>query len=366
VSPAPPRLLAVASASPAHRVSQSEVRSLVGGLFAELARSRPRLLEVFDHSGIEQRPFCMPLEWYARPRSFREQNAAYVEHALELGVRAARAALDRAGLAPRDVDHIVFVSSTGIATPSLDARISLALGCRPDCRRTPLWGLGCAGGVAGLARARDLAVAGPGSHVLLVAVELCSLTFRHGDRDLRNLVAASLFSDGASAAIVSAAGAPPAGGGALPGPALELVASNSTLWPDTLDVMGWEVGDEGLHVVFSRDIPTIVRERVRPCVEAFLASQGMSLAGISHLVAHPGGAKVLAAYASALDWPETGLTHARAVLREQGNLSSPSGLFVLERFLEARAFEPGQSGLLVALGPGFAAELLLLRAGRAA
>jgi alkylresorcinol/alkylpyrone synthase len=361
-----PRLVAVATAAPEPLVPQAVIRAAVERLFTGGA-ALSRLLQVFDHSGIETRSVCMPLEWYAEPRTFGEQNTLYIEHALRLGSTAAVRALEDAGLEAGAVDHIVFVSTTGLATPSLDARLSLVLGCRAGCRRTPIWGLGCAGGAAGVSRARDLALADPAAVVLLVAVELCTLTFRHADRDARNLVATSLFSDGAAAAVVTGARAPrgtPNGGARTRRP-LELVASCSTLWPDTLDVMGWDVSEQGLHVVFSRDIPAIARERVKPFLEQFLSREGLGLADVAHVVAHPGGAKVLEAYAASLGWPESGLSHARAELREHGNLSSPSCLFVLERFLEAGDIAEGDHALLLALGPGFSAESVLLRGAAA-
>jgi len=363
VTPTAPRLVALATAVPEPLVPQVRIRALVEQLFDGGPAGKGRLLQVFDHSGIETRSVCMPLEWYIEPRTFAEQNALYVEHALRLGVSAASRALEAAGVAPANVDHVVFVSTTGLATPSLDARISLALGCRPECRRTPVWGLGCAGGAAGLARSRDLALADPGAVVLLVAVELCSLTFRHADRDKRNLIATSLFSDGAAAAVVAGATAPAraARTGERARRSLELLASASTLWPGTLDVMGWEVTGEGLHVVFSRDIPSIARERVRPFLEGFLARERLGLTDVAHVVAHPGGAKVLEAYADSLGLPEAGLAHARAELRAHGNMSSPSCLFVLERFLEAGDIRAGDHALLLALGPGFSAESVLLR-----
>jgi len=352
-----PRLAAVATAVPAHVATQSEARALVARMFHGTEAGSERLLAVFDHSGIERRHLCMPLEWYTRERTFEEQNALYIEHALALGRAAAEKALARAGVTPRDLDHIVCVSTTGIATPSLDARLSLALGCRPECRRTPVWGLGCAGGAAGLARARDLALARPSARVLLVAVELCSLTFRLEDMDKRNLVATSLFADGAAAAVVEGAEVGHRNGSG----ALELIGSHSTLWPDTLGMMGWTVSGRGLHVVFSRDIPSFVRERVRPSLEGFLREHGLSLEDRMHVAAHPGGAKVLEAYADAMGQPAAAFTHAREVLREYGNMSSPTCLFVLERHLASGEIRPGESVLVSALGPGFAAEYVLAR-----
>lgn len=359
-APAPaPKLVSLATAVPPHVVAQRDVRAAVAKMFAGAEAGSARLLKVFDHSGIEQRHVCMPLEWYASERSFEEQNALYVKHALALGAEAARRALEAAGVAADQLDHVLFVSSTGLATPSLDAHLSLALGCRADCRRTPVWGLGCAAGAAGLARARDLALADPGALVLLVAVELCSLTFRRGDLDKRNLVATSLFADGAAAVLVQGVAGSPTP--RVPHRPLELLASASTLWPDTLDVMGWTVSGRGLHVVFSRDIPTIVRERVRPGIDAFLSANGLKLSDVPHRVAHPGGAKVLAAYAEALECPAEAFAHAYEVLRTHGNMSSPTCLFVLERFLDAGEIGAGEHALVSALGPGFSAEYVLAR-----
>jgi alkylresorcinol/alkylpyrone synthase len=348
---------------PPHVAHQSDAKGIVAQLFADVVGVDPRLLQVFEHAQIEKRSICMPLEWYAADHTFEEKNALYVEHATRLAVVATRAVLERASLEPADVDHVVFVSSTGIATPSIDALLANRLAFRTDVRRTPIWGLGCAGGAAGLARARDFALADPGARVLLVALELCSLTFQHHDLSKRNLVATSLFGDGAAAALVTGAGAANGhGGGHRP---LELLASRSTFWPDTLDVMGWTVDGDGLHVVFSRDIPTIVRERVRPSLLAFLEAHGLGLETLGHLVAHPGGVKVLRAYTEALGLAPDALRHARAVLKDHGNMSSPSCLFVLERFLEAGEIGEGEHAVVASLGPGFAAEYVLLRGARA-
>ncbi len=360
----PPRLTALATALPEHVVRQPDVRAAAARVFGSLLqRDGGRLLAVFDSTGIEERRFCVPLDWFAVERSFAEANACYVEHALALAERAVSGVLDHADLEPRDVDHLLFVSSTGIATPSLDARLANRLGFRRDFRRTPVWGLGCAGGAAGLARARDLALADPRARVVLVAVELCSLTFQRRDLDRRNFVASSLFSDGAAAALVCGAEAAPTRANGWP--ALELLATRSTLWPETLDVMGWTVDGDGLHVVFSRDIPTIVRERVRENLEAFLADQGLDLDRLDHVVAHPGGPKVLAAYAEALDLPPERFRRAQEVLTRCGNMSSPTCLFVLERALEAGDLRPGDTAVVTALGPGFSSEMVLARAAAA-
>jgi len=355
-----PKLAAIATAVPPHVVRQNDARGLVAQLFSGQLAGNRRLLDVFENAHIEQRHVCAPLEWFAEDHSFAEKNARYVDYAVRLASEAVTKALQRAHLVPSDVDHIVFVSSTGLATPSIDALLANALGFRADIRRTPIWGLGCAGGAAGISHTRDLCLARPTARVVLVALELCSLTFQRGDLSKRNLVASSLFGDGAAAAVVlggATAGAEPNGR-----PGLELVASRSVLWRDTVDVMGWTVDGDGLHVVFSRDIPTIVRERVRPSLTAFLDSCGVGLDVLEHVVAHPGGAKVLNAYAETLGLGEGALAHAREVLRCYGNMSSPSCLFVLERFLDTGTIRPGDRALIAALGPGFSAEYVLTRA----
>ena len=355
------RLVALATAVPPHQVGQDEARDFARHLFREVLRQDDeRLLAVFDHAGITNRNVCAPLDWYAHDHSFAEKNALYVDHAVRLGGQVARDVMRRAGIGPGDVDHLVFVSSTGIAAPSVDARLANLLVLRSDVHRTPIWGLGCAGGAAGLARAREFALADPGARVLLIALELCSLTFQRNDLSKRNLVAASLFGDGAAAALV-VAGEDTRSNGTHGRRPLDLVAASSTFWPDTLDVMGWDVDGAGLHVIFARDIPTIVRERVRPGLAEFLGRHDLTFDSLDHVVTHPGGMKVLAAYQEALGLAPEALAHARAVLRDHGNMSSPTCLFVLERFLEAQAIASGETAVLSALGPGFCAEYVLLR-----
>lgn len=326
----------------------------------ELGEDERRLFGVFESTGIARRHFAQPLPWFAERHTFGESNQVYVERGLELAAQAVERTLARANAAPSSIDHVVFVSSTGIATPSLDARLVARVGFRHDVRRTPIWGLGCAGGVAGLARAREFAVADPDAHVLLVALELCSLTFQRGDRTRRNIVAASLFADGAAAALVCGHRTP-AGRTAGAAPALELVASRSTMLPDSLDVMGWDVDEHGLHVVFSRDIPSIVQGWAGPVVREFLAGHALTTGTLDHVVAHPGGPKVLAAYAAALGMPLARFAHAAEVLRTCGNMSSPTCLFVLERALASGDVAAGDHVLIAALGPGFASELVLAR-----
>jgi alkylresorcinol/alkylpyrone synthase len=381
-----PRILAVAVAQPDHALVQSDARAFCRSLFAGAYADIDRLLEVFESARIDERRVSAPAAWLGQGHAFPVRNALYVEEALRLCERAVTEALARAHVAPSDVDHLILVSTTGIATPSLDARLMNRIPFSPHMRRTPIWGLGCAGGAAGLARAAEWASLHPGARVVLVAVEICSLTFQADDLSKSNLVATALFADGAAAVVLGSDGggrgsdsrgdatalassAPPTGHAdahrAQSAPAASraprVAGAMSTLFPDSEDVMGWEVCAGGLKVLFSRDIPSIVREMVRPNAEEFLAAHGLALSDVRHLVAHPGGTKVMAAYEEAFELPPGALRHARDVLRTCGNMSSPTVLFVLERFLRDADVRAGDWGLLTALGPGFSSELVLLQ-----
>ncbi len=343
-----PRLLSLATAVPAFALGQAEVTERARRLFAGRAAELDRLMPVFAHAGIERRYSCVPLDWYEKPHGWAERNALYLEHAERLLDSAARSALAQARLAPAEIDAVIAVSTTGIATPSLDARLIGRLGLRAEVKRLPLFGLGCAGGVLGLARAGDLVRAAPDARVLLLVVELCALSFRKNDVSKSNIVATALFGDGAAAAVVSASGSGPA-----------LGAAGEHCWPRSLDVMGWEVAEDGLKAVFSRDIPALVRRDVRDVAGAFLARHGLELRDIDRFICHPGGAKVLSAFEEAFRLPDGALADARGVLRDYGNMSAATVLFVLERALRA-----GRGGrlLVAALGPGFTAGFQLLDA----
>jgi len=236
------RILAAATAVPPFVLARDDAKRFARGFFASGFDDIDRLLPLFDHAGIEKRHLCNPLAWFTSPKTFREKNDAYISWSLELGSQAITLALERAGLSPRDVDYLIFVSTTGLATPSIDARLIGKLGMGANTRRTPIWGLGCAGGVAGLSHAHHYALAHPESITVLVAVELCSLTFHFGDRSKSNLVASALFGDGAAAAVV--------GGAQIDLPGLRMVDTMSTLWPDSINVMGWDFEAEGMQVVF--------------------------------------------------------------------------------------------------------------------
>ncbi len=348
-----PRILATATAKPPHRLPQRVAGKLAGAHFAAGFPDVERLLPVFEHAGIEGRDLCRPPEWLVTPRSFEEKNAAYVECAQQLSLAAAERCLARAGVQASEIGHLIFVSTTGLATPSLDPRLIPRLGLSAHARRTPVFGLGCAGGTAGLAHAERSARAEPGGLVLLVAFEATSLTFLHGDFSKSNLVATALFGDGAAAVLVA--------GDDAPGSGPRIVGSRSTLFSDSLDVMGWNFLDEGMQVVFSRAIPGIVRRQSRADVTSFLAEHGLDLEDVACWVVHPGGLRVIESYEEALDLPAEALHETRAVLRDHGNMSSATVLYVLERFLAGGRPREGEYAFLTSLGPGFSSEHVLLR-----
>nr|WP_124726625.1 3-oxoacyl-[acyl-carrier-protein] synthase III C-terminal domain-containing protein [Staphylospora marina] len=353
-----PTVISVGTAVPPHPVRQEEAKEFARGVFGSSHAEIDRLLTVFDHAAIETRYFSRPREWFEEPHSFAERNRIYAEVAGELAESAIRSCLEGTGVKPSDIDQLIFVSSTGIATPGIDAHLFNRLNMKPTLKRTPVWGLGCAGGAAGLARAWEGARAFPESLVLLVAVECCGLTFRPEDTSRSNLVATSLFADGASAVLV--AGDRSKFAGRIEGPVI--VDAMSVTWPDSLSVMGWEVEEDGLKVVFSKEIPQLVRQRLRPEVDRFLARRGLQVRDVDTFVAHPGGRKVLESYRDALDIPAAKLQTSADILRQYGNMSSATVLFVLERELE-KSHRYGSWGLLTSLGPGFSLEMVLLRFG---
>lgn len=343
-----PRVIAVGTATGPHEVTQAETKAFAGNFFAGSIRALDRLLSAFDNTCIARRQLAQPMSWYGEPHGFPEKNAVYCESAIELSTRAAAGALQQASIAPSDVDAVVFVSTTGIRTPSIDGALIERLGLPRSTVRLPVWGLGCAGGAAGLARAAEI-VRARGKPVLLVATEICSATFVHGDRTKANLIATALFGDGSAAAVIA-----PADRG------LGVLASTSQLLEDSEDIMGWTVVEEGLRVRFARSIPAIVRREVPPMRERAAASVGIDPAAFSRFILHPGGAKVLEAYQQALGVDADALADAYAVLREHGNMSSPTVLFVLARLLAAGP-QRDEYGLLLGLGPGFCAEGVVLR-----
>jgi len=359
-----PRIIAVGTALPPHVIGQKDAKQFARNIFGEAIGDIDRLIGIFDNAEIESRHFCMPLDWFATTRSFKEKNDLYIEHAIDLSSQAIERCLRKGGLRHEDIDYLLFVSTTGLSTPSIDAQLIERLPFRRDIRRLPLWGLGCAGGASSLARAMEIARAIPSARVLVVVTELCGLTFMRDDLTKSALIATSLFADGSAAVLVAGAEAPVE---APPDHLLpHLLASYTNTLDDSLDVMGWRIGDDGFRVLISRDIPAIVKTFMRDSIETFLAEQGLTVADITHFIAHPGGAKVLEAYAESLDLSQEKLAHTRHVLQQCGNMSACSVIFVLQRFIDEIASRngtarPGEYGLLCALGPGFSSEQVLVR-----
>jgi alkylresorcinol/alkylpyrone synthase len=333
-------LVSVATAVPPHGIAQRDVAAAAHRAFGARFGDFERLAQVFETSGIVQRYAVRPLDWYFQPLGWPERSEAYTDGAVALFVDVAAKALDAAGLLASEVDTVVTVSSTGIATPSLEARAAGRIGFRADIERVPVFGLGCAGGVCGLSIAARLAQSRPGSVVLLVTVELCSLAFRLDTLTKANIVATALFGDGAAACVLRAG---------APGIA-SVEMSGQHMWPDTLDIMGWSIDAQGFGVIFDRAIPPFAEAHMAPAVSAILGRAGLCLADVDRLAFHPGGKKVVTALERAFALDQGTLDHERDILRDYGNMSAPTALFVLDRVIGAGL--PART-LLTAMGPGF-------------
>lgn len=341
-------LVAVATSVPPYLFHQGQILQAARNLLADRYPEFETLSSLFANTGIQRRYGVKPIEWYLEPRGWPERTQAFLEGAESLFVDVAHKALARADLSASDIDVVVTVCSTGIATPTLEARVAGRLGFRPDVSRVPVFGLGCAGGVSGLSIASRLAEARPGANVLLVVLELCTLAVRHDVLTKANIVAASLFGDGAAAIVLRAGD----------GGATRIEASGEQLWPDTLDIMGWTVDPEGFGVVFQRTIPDFVRERLGSAMAEILARMGLSIDDVDRFLCHPGGSKVIVALERALALDQGALDHERDVIAACGNMSAATVLFVLER---AWAQGLPQRSLLTALGPGFTLSCVALR-----
>lgn len=344
----PCSLLSLATAVPPFVIEQSAAKEIARRAFARKSLF-DRLSGVFDNAAIARRHVVAPPEWYEARHGWAERNAVYLEASERMFEDAARVAIERAGLSPEEIDGVVTVSTTGIATPSLEARVAPRLGLRGDVRRVPLFGLGCAGGVSGLALAARLAASDPGTRWLFVTVETCSISIRLESDDPAAIVATALFGDGAAAAVVASG----EGGRA------QLGASAEKLWPDTLGIMGWRVEDPGLGVLFDRAIPPFIEAELAQAVDGMCAQIGIAREDIVRFCCHPGGVKVIDAIETALQLNQGELNLEREVLRDFGNMSAPTVLFVLDRLLERGL--PDRV-MMTAFGPGFTCSGLLLEA----
>ncbi len=334
------QLMAIATASPPFELRTEDVIEEATRIFAGRHRDFERMMPVFANTGIRRRQSVRPYSWFRADQGWPERTEAYIEGATDLFRKAATAALERSGLEAGEIDTIVTVSSTGVATPSIEARVMHELGFHKNVSRIPVFGLGCAGGATGLALAARLAQS-PASNVLLVVIELCTLAFRPDEMTKSNIIATALFGDGAAACVIS--GKKKNGLGAI-----EFTGEHS--WPDTLDIMGWRMDPQGFGAIFSQRIPDFVTQELRAAADGFLERNGLSVEDIGQFVFHPGGAKVISALEQVFHLDQGTLEIERRILAEHGNMSAPTVLFVLQEALKTpftgRRF-------LSALGPGF-------------
>jgi alkylresorcinol/alkylpyrone synthase len=345
----PCSLLSLATAVPPHVIEQSDAKTLAREAFGGKRALFDRLSTVFDNAGIARRHIVAPQDWYLTAHGWRERNALYLEACEAMFAEAASAAIEKAGLAAHEIDGVVMVSTTGIATPSLDARVGPKIGLRDDVRRVPVFGLGCAGGVNGLSLAAKLASADPGTYWLFITIETCSISIRLDSDDPAAVVATALFGDGAAAAVVTS------GEHSL----ARIKGSAEKLWPNTQRIMGWEVEDPGLAVVFDRAIPPFIEAELAQAVDEMCAKLDIDRDSIDRFCCHPGGVKVVDAIESALDLNQGELNLEREVLHDFGNMSAPTVMFVLDRLLEQGL--PDRV-MMTAFGPGFTCAGLLLEA----
>jgi alkylresorcinol/alkylpyrone synthase len=347
------RIAAVGSSLPPHYYDQATLLAALKRRWADRHYNLDRLERLHQKVLVGGRHLALPIEEYDGLTTWGKANDAWIRVAQEVGEQAVRNALDKAALTAQDVDAIFFVTVTGVATPSIDARLINRLGLPSRIKRMPIFGLGCVAGAAGVARAADYVRGFPGEVALLVSVELCSLTLQPEDLSIPNLIASGLFGDGAAAVVVT--------GAERPGPGPRIVASRSVFYPDSERVMGWDISETGFKIVLSADVPVVARDLLRPDVDAFLADHGLARSDVASWVCHPGGPKVLEAMQEALALDNGALDVTWRSLREVGNLSSTSVLLVLEETMERHRPEPGTYGMLLAMGPGFCSELVLLQ-----
>jgi|SRR6185312_8724864 len=349
-----PSLAAVSTIDFPYKISQEEAQQCAKEVFMPSFPDIERMLGAFKNTEIESRNFCKPLDYYKSSHTFQEQNKEYIRLSVEYSIKAVEACIALTQLKKEDITDIIFVSTTGLATPSLDALIINEMRLNQHVNRIPIFGLGCAGGVSGFSKAHMIAIANPDAVVLHVALELCSLTFLRNDYSKSNFIGSSLFSDGVAACIVTGDNHKNRTKNNI-----TFLTSQSKLYYDSLDVMGWEFMNEGFKVLFSQDIPTLITKNIYNDVSSFLEKHGLQLSDISNFIFHPGGKKVLSAYAEALPVKGDFLKNTREIMAKNGNMSSPTVLYVLEKFI-SEGFENGY-GLMLAMGPGFSSEMALIR-----
>lgn len=339
-----------------HKLNQDRIKEYAENMFKDSFPDIGRLLPAFDNTNIKTRNFCAPMEFFSKDWSFSHKNKMFTDIAIEYGSRAIECNFNDNGIDKKDITDIIYVNTTGLTTPSLDAYLINKLNLREDINRYPLWGLGCAGGVSGIAKAKTICYANPDAVVILIGVELCTLTFRRNDLSKSNFIATSLFSDGIATCVIAGENTKYVSRENL----FSILESKSKIYFDALDVMGWEFLDDGFKVIFSKDIPNIVNENASKDLEKFLSANHISINDVKYFVLHPGGAKVLDAYRQSLNLPEGSLRESESILSDYGNMSSVTVLYVLEKYIKQGL--TGGYGVMAALGPGFSSEAVLLKA----
>ena len=347
------RIASVASAFPPHYYQQEQISQALRKNWAGKIENPQVLDRLLTRVGVDGRYLSLPIEQYESLSAWGQANDAWIEVAEELGEKALCRALTRAGLEPRDLSAIFFTSVTGIASPSIDAKLINRMGLPTNIKRVPIFGLGCVAGAAGIARAADYVRGFPDQVAAVVSVELCSLTWQRDDLSVANLISSGLFGDGAGSVVVAGSDC------SQHGPAI--LDTRSSFYPETEDVMGWAISEKGFQIVLSSDVPKVIQENLARDVDSFLADHGLKRDDIGAWIMHTGGPKVLEATASALNLPEGALDASWECLRAVGNLSSASVILVLEEVMQRRRPIPGTYSILAAMGPGFCSELVLLR-----
>lgn len=344
------------SGFPAHYYRQEEITTAMRRLWSSRSSGLERLERFHNNMLVNGRYLALPLESYLTPSGFGERNDAWIEAAMELGEDVLCRLLDRAQLAPQEIDQITFTTITGIAVPSVDARLMNRIPFSRHMKRVPLFGLGCVGGAAGIARLADYLAGHPDQAAILLSIELCSLTIQHQDLSVENMISTGLFGDGAAAVLMVGERHPLASAGQP-----RVVDNRSVFFPHTEHIMGWVVNDTGFKIVLSAEVSAMVEANLKPALIEFLAGHRLEAEQISHWLVHPGGPKVIQSVEAGLGLKEGALELSREILAGVGNVSSASVLMILERALARYRPEPGSYGVLMAMGPAFGAELVLLQ-----
>ena len=356
------KIISIGTAVPPFVATQDDAKAFAMNLYGEAYKGNlDKLVSIFENTLIKKRHFCVPVEWFASEKSFEEKNSLYLENALKLSEQAIDDCLQKAQVSLSEIDYLMFVSTTGLATPTIDARLIDKLPFRKTVRRLPLWGLGCAGGASSLAWANIITGADPNANILIVVTELCGLTFVRSDRSKAAFISSALFADGSAAVLVQGNRTKLANEYATP----TILCSQTSTMPHSLDVMGWRFNERGFNVVLSQNVPDIVQNFLKEETYKFLQKNNLNRKSIRHFITHPGGAKVLEAYKTAFELSDEQLHFAYKILSEYGNMSAVTVLFILKEFMKKLSTTTtNELGLLAALGPGFSAELLLLEWGR--